>query len=166
MWGNDIHLAPGISVSELLWNYPCNVTKARDMSEITTTFLILGQAPKPLIYHWSEESKSITTVLSNLPLGYACWVYFEHTWRKQSPSSRSADTAAYQDSNRACSKSTALKHKIWEAFKEQRQKASIAILEQTASVAEVKGYHQSLWHSESHFLQKCDDSTAGRTAVM
>lgn len=37
---------------------------------------------------------------------------------------------------------------------------------ESASVAEVKGDHQSLWHSESHFLRKCDDSTIGRTAVM
>lgn len=51
----------------------------------------------------------------------------------------------------ACSKSTALKHKIWKAFKEQRQKGPDAILELSASVAEVKGDHQSSWHSESHF---------------
>lgn len=38
-----------------------------------------GQAPKPMIYSPSEESKSITTVLFNLPLGYACQVYFERT---------------------------------------------------------------------------------------
>lgn len=36
----------------------------------------------------------------------------------------------------------------------------------SASVAEVKGDHQSLWHSESYFPQKCDDSTTERTTVM
>lgn len=50
--------------------------KPPDMSEIsvTTALLILGQAPKPMIYSSSEESKSITAVLFNLPLGYARWV--------------------------------------------------------------------------------------------
>lgn len=44
-----------------------------DMREIsvTTTIPILGQASKPMIYCSSEESNTITTVLSNLPLGYA-----------------------------------------------------------------------------------------------
>lgn len=35
--------------------------------------------------------------------------------------------------------------------KEHRQKGPVAILEASASVAEVKGDHPSSWHSESHF---------------
>lgn len=38
---------------------------------VTTTILILGRASKPMINCPSEESNTITTVLSNLPLGYA-----------------------------------------------------------------------------------------------
>lgn len=119
-----------------------------------------------MMYRSSEESKSFTTVLSNLPLGYDRGVFFERTWRTRAPSRRSADTVAYQEWDRACSKSTALKHKIREAFKERKQKGLVAILERRASVAEVKGDHQSSWHSEFHFPLKYDDSTAARTAVM
>lgn len=36
----------------------------------------------------------------------------------------------------------------------------------SASVAEVKGDHQSLLRGKSYFPQKSDDSTTGRTAVM
>lgn len=36
----------------------------------------------------------------------------------------------------------------------------------SASVAEVKGDHQSSWHNESYFPRKSDDSTIVRTALM
>lgn len=111
-----------------------------------------SQAPKPIVYSPSEESKSITTVLFNLPLGYARWAYFEHTWRERSPPQVARLIwRPIKTGTGACSKSTALEHKIWEASKELRQKGSLAILEPSASVAEVKGDHQSSWHGESHF---------------
>lgn len=67
----------------------------------------------------------------------------------------------------ARSKSTALEHKIWEASKEPRQKGSLAILEPSASVAEVKGDHQSSWQGESHFSAEMwwlDSREDGRVA--
>lgn len=145
-----------------------------DMNEITITPLILGQAPKPMIYSPSEESKSITTALFNLPLGYARWVYFEHTWRERRspPPPHTLKSLGWyggpiKTGTGARSKSTALEHKIWEASKEPRQKGSLAILEPSASVAEVKGDHQSSWQGESHFSAEMwwlDSREDGRVA--
>lgn len=53
---------------------------------ITTTLLILGRA------QYGDVSLLVSGMrvyyrsdISVLPLGYVCWVYFEHTWRKRSP---------------------------------------------------------------------------------
>lgn len=150
----------------LLGNSPRSDREPADMSEIgiTTTLPLLGQPPKPMTYCWKRRRQVNYHSTIQFALGLFPLSVFSERTRKEAICLKLLSW--YSGVSRLGTGHVQSQQHLnvrYERPSKRRGRENAWLLfwsgKKSATVAGVKGDHQSPRRGESHFPQECDDST-------